>query len=103
MTKKNEKKYKGPKYPTEADGKIPAFHSLEEEANFWDTHAVTDFEDEMENVDIVFDLNKKKEEAIVMRIESVMKKKLQKAAKKRGVSVSTLSRIWLAEKLRSAV
>ena len=45
-------------YPSKSDGKIPAFNSYEEEANFWDTHNVTDFEDETEDVDIVFELNK---------------------------------------------
>ena len=83
MTKKSKKIYKGPKYPTEAYGKIPAFHSLEEEANFWDTHAVTDFEDETEDVDLVFELDKKKEKTIVMRIEKEMKRKLERAAKKK--------------------
>jgi hypothetical protein len=34
--------YKGPEYPTEAHGSIPAFHSYEEEAEFWDTHDFTD-------------------------------------------------------------
>lgn len=33
-------------YPTPAVGKIPAFHSIEEEAEFWDTHDFTDFLDE---------------------------------------------------------
>jgi hypothetical protein len=30
-------------YPTPAHGHIPAFHSIDEEAEFWDTHDVTDF------------------------------------------------------------
>lgn len=38
------KRYLGPVYPTEAHGKIPAFHSIDEEAFFWDTHNVTDYE-----------------------------------------------------------
>lgn len=33
-------------YPTPAHGRIPAFQSVEEEAAFWDAHAVTDFPDE---------------------------------------------------------
>jgi len=33
-------------YPTPARGKIPSFHSIEEEAAFWDTHDGTDFLDE---------------------------------------------------------
>ena len=38
--------YKGPEYPTEAHGSIPAFNSYEEEATFWDTHDITDFKQE---------------------------------------------------------
>lgn len=30
--------YRGPKYPTQAHGPIPAFSSYEEEAEWWDTH-----------------------------------------------------------------
>lgn len=33
-------------YPTPAFGKIPAFNSIEEEAEFWDTHDFTDLLDE---------------------------------------------------------
>lgn len=42
--------YKGPEYPTKAHGSIPAFNSYEEEANFWDTHSITDFKEETEPV-----------------------------------------------------
>lgn len=82
--------------------KIPNFKNLEEEARFWETHAVTDFEDETEEVDIVFELDKPKEESLILRVQRNMKKKLEKVAKKKGVSVSTLSRTWLMEKLQSA-
>lgn len=101
MTNKIKKLYKGPSYPSRANGKIPAFNSYEEEANFWDTHSVIDFEDETENVDIVFELDKPKEESLILRVQKDLKKKLIKVAKKKGVTISTLSRIWLTEKLQS--
>lgn len=82
--------------------KIPNFKSLEEEAKFWETHPVTDFVDETENVDIVFELDKPKKESLILRVNKDMKRKLEKVAKKKKVSVSTLSRIWLAEKLQTA-
>ncbi len=90
-----KKNYKGPKYPTEAYGKIPAFHSLEEEANFWDTHDIVNYE--------LLDEYKPKQKSIVLRVQEAMKLKLEKVAKKKGVSVSVLSRTWLAEKLRTSV
>ncbi len=30
-------------YPTPAHGRIPAFHNVEEEAEFWDTHDTAEF------------------------------------------------------------
>lgn len=81
--------------------RIPIFKTLEEEAKFWDTHSVTDFENETEDVDIVFELNEPKQESLVIRIQKGLKDKLEKVAKKKGVNISTLSRIWLMEKLQS--
>lgn len=95
-------KYKGPSYPTKAYGKIPAFKSYKEEANFWDTHSFTDFEDEFEDVDIVFDLDKPKEETLIVRLQKSLKDKLEKLAKRKGVSLSTLARILLTERLHTS-
>jgi hypothetical protein len=33
-------------YPTESHGKIPAFNSIDEEAEYWDSHDITDDLDE---------------------------------------------------------
>ena len=44
--------YHGRHYPTKAQGSIPAFNSYEEEANFWDTHSITDFKEETEAVKV---------------------------------------------------
>ena len=94
-------KYKGPSYPTKAHGKIPAFKSYEEEANFWDTHSFTDFEDEFEDVEIIFDLDRPKEETLIVRLQKNLKEKLENLAKRKGVSLSTLARILLTERLQS--
>lgn len=80
--------------------KIPNFTSYEAEAKFWDTHSVTDFKDETEDVDIVFDLEKPRTETLVLRLQKTMKDKLSRLAKRKGVNVSTLARIWFAEKLQ---
>lgn len=88
------KTYQGPKYPTKAHGKLPAFNSYEEEANFWDTHNFVDLGP--------LDVYKPKTESLILRIQKDLKKKLFKIAKQKGVTVSTLSRIWLTEKLQAA-
>lgn len=81
--------------------RIPEFKSYEEEANFWDTHDITDFEDETEDVEIIFALDKPKEETLVVRLQKNLKEKLEKLAKRRGVSLSTLARILLTERLQT--
>ncbi len=37
-----------------ADSKIPILKTIEEEAEFWDSHDTTEFEDEFEPIDVVF-------------------------------------------------
>ena len=83
--------------------KLPDFDkmSLDEIAHFWDTHNVTDYEDETEDVDIVFELDKPRTESLVLRIQRDIKEKLQKVARSKGLNVSTLARMWLMEKLSS--
>lgn len=41
-------------YPTGAHGRIPSFNNVEEEAEFWDTHDVTDYLDEAPSVKVVY-------------------------------------------------
>lgn len=81
--------------------RVPDFKSLEEEAKFWDTHSFTDFEDELEDVEIVFDLKKPKNKTLIVRLHEDIKDKMSKIAQRRGLNVSTLARMWLIEKLQS--
>ena len=82
--------------------RIPKFTSYEEEAKFWDTHSVTDFEDETEDVDIVVELEKPRTETLVVRLGKNLKNQIERLAAKKGINVSTLARIWFSEKLRQA-
>ena len=82
--------------------RIPKFKTYEEEARFWDTHSVTDFADETENVDIVFELDKPRDETLIVRLQKDFKDKLEKTARSKGLNVSTLARMWLMEKLHSS-
>lgn len=81
--------------------KIPKFKSLEEEARFWDTHSFADYWDEFGNVDLVVDLQKPKEEILVLRVQKNIKDKLEKIAKNKGLNISSLARLWLMERLQS--
>lgn len=82
--------------------KIPEFKTLEEEANFWDTHDITDFEDETEDVDIVFELDKPRDKTLIVRLQRDFKDQLEKVARSKGLNVSTLARMWLIERLQSS-
>lgn len=82
--------------------RIPNFTNYSEEAKFWDTHNVTDFEDETEDVNIVFELNKPRDETLIVRLQKDFKEKLEKTARSKGLNVSTLARMWLMEKLQTS-
>jgi len=81
--------------------KFPDFNkmSYKEEAEWWDKHDLTEFWDELEDVDIVVELNKPRTESLVLRVQKDIKEKLQKVARSKGLNVSTLARMWLMEKL----
>jgi len=81
--------------------KIPVFKSLKEEAEFWDTHSFADYWDTFSDVDLVVELEKPASETLILRIQKSLKQKLEKAAKKQGISTSSLSRMWLTERLRA--
>ncbi|MCX6705796.1 MAG: CopG family antitoxin [Candidatus Woesebacteria bacterium] len=79
--------------------KIPNFKNLEEEANFWDTHDATDFLTDMKLTDVKFAPRQKKEDTITIRVEPRVKKSLETLSTTYGVNISTLSRMWIMEKL----
>ena len=81
--------------------KIPKFKSLVEEARFWDTHSFADYWNEFKDVNLVVELNKPRDETLVLRVQKGIKERLERAARKQGITVSTLARIWLMEKLQT--
>ena len=80
--------------------RLPEFKTLKEEAEFWDTHSFADFWDELEDVDIVVELEKPRDETIVLRVQKQVKDNLDKFARSLGLNLSTLARMWLMEKLQ---
>ena len=82
--------------------KIPEFKNIEEEAKFWDTHSITDFEDETEDVDIIWEADKPRDETLVLRVQKGFKDRLKKTARKKGLNASTLARMWLMEKMQTS-
>jgi predicted HicB family RNase H-like nuclease len=79
--------------------KIPQFKSIQEEADFWDTHSINDYLPELKETRIEYNPKIKKESNVVLRMEPELKKRLSALSRKKGVTLSTLVRIWLIEKL----
>ena len=94
-------KKKGEKSMRLKKSRIPKFKTYEEEANFWDTHSFVDFEDELEDVEIVFDLKKSKNETLVIEVQKNVKQKLDKIAKAKGVNAENLISAWLTKKTQA--
>ena len=82
--------------------RIQKFKNIEEEARFWDTHSFADYWDEFKDVDLVVDLKKPKEETLILRLQKGLKKKLESKARSKGLSTSSLARMWLIEKLQAS-
>src|SRR6478672_3375861 len=90
--------YHGPKYLMEVYGSIPAFNSYEEEANFWDTHSITDFTGETEAVKVR--TTRGLSANVQVRFDPETDHELEALARERGMKKSTLIRIWVLERLR---
>jgi hypothetical protein len=77
--------------------KIPRFRSRAEEAEFWDTHDSTQFEDEFEEVKIR--VARPLGHILAVRLDATTLDKLAAVGRKKGIGPSTLARMWLLERL----
>lgn len=77
---------------------IKPFKTLEEEANFWDTHSALD---EIDEGTVVGFHQAKKTNTITLRIDQKSLQKLRERAFYKGIGPTTLARMWIMEKLRS--
>lgn len=77
---------------------IKPFKTLEEEADFWDTHSVLD---EINEGTLVGFHQAKKTNTITLRIDPKTLQKLRESAFYKGVGPTTLVRMWIMEKLKS--
>jgi predicted DNA binding CopG/RHH family protein len=76
--------------------KLPQTDSIQELAEFWDTHDLTDFEDELEEVaEPVF----VRGTAIKVPLESGEVEAVEQMAQVKGVSREQLIRAWVLQKL----
>lgn len=86
-------------YPTEAYGRIPAFNDIEEEAAFWDSHDLTDF-DGIELQPVEVSVGPGLADRLTLRLDRADREELRRIANAKGVGPSTLARMWIKERLR---
>jgi predicted DNA binding CopG/RHH family protein len=78
---------------------IPQTDSIQELAQFWDTHDLTDFEAQLEEViEPVFD----REALVQISLRSQEVEAVKKVARSRGINYTDLIREWVLEKVRTA-
>ena len=94
MTKKINKKSQTSK------SRIPTFTSYAEEAEWWDTHDITDYLDELKPVKVRFAKNLS--EGITIRFDTPSLNKLRLQARDKGIGPTTLARMWILERLRDS-
>ena len=78
------------------DNKIPQTDSIQELAKFWDSHDLTDFEGQLEEVkEPVFE----RDALVEIRLQSVEIEAVKQVAKEKGINHAELIREWVLEKI----
>ena len=76
---------------------IPHTDSIQELARFWDTHDLTDFEDQLEAVnEPVFE----REEVVKIRLAREEAQAVNEIANSKGIGSADLIREWVREKIQ---
>ncbi len=92
--------YKGPRYPTQAHGPIPAFQSYEEEATWWDETdtGAPEFDEVFTPVQIRS--TRRYHKQLMFRVDEATDQELEELAEERGIKKATLVRILVKKQLR---
>ncbi len=81
--------------------KLPHTDSIEELARFWDTHDLTDFEEDLEEVgEPVF--VRTKGASLSINLQPAQAHHLQKVARSKGVKETSVVREWILERLQQS-
>lgn len=73
--------------------------TIEDIISFWDAHSTADYEDQMEDVPLEFDIQ---EEVYTVALVPDLADLLANKARAKGVNTEILVNLWLAEKLTVA-
>lgn len=78
---------------------IPQFDNIPAMASFWDSHSLTDFDDELEEISgKVFQRAK----SITIKLPPKDAAAVKQAAKTKGLTDTQLVRTWVLERLRAS-
>ncbi len=78
---------------------IPTFQSREEEANFWDSHDLSDYWNEFEAVEVKVDMEPI--EGLTIHLDEATFARLRVVARARGIDPAALARKWIIERLNA--
>jgi len=79
---------------------IKPFRTLDEEAEFWDTHDLSKIiKNPKTPLSELLSIEPKKEVVLTLRLQKTVKNKINKLARIKGINPATLARMWLIEKL----
>src|SRR5262249_46330552 len=80
---------------------VPTFQSVQEAADFWDTHVTADFEDHWQPVDAEVAQPLPRGYFVTVDLDEATFEQLRAAAKRLGISTNDLAKRWLLERLAS--
>jgi predicted DNA binding CopG/RHH family protein len=81
--------------------RIPEFASLEEEAKWFESHSIADYQDEFKIVKATFAKNLSV--GITIRFDQSTLNKIRELAHKKGIGPTTLARMWIMDHLNQQV
>ncbi len=78
---------------------IPEFQSREEEAEWWDTHDLSEFWDELGAAGVTVSPKVLSERSMSVRLPEATLDQLRHKAQRKGLGHTTLARMWIMERL----
>jgi hypothetical protein len=82
--------------PKEQRASLSGARNLQELADFWDTHDLTDFEEQTYDVEMEVEIESRRH---YVAIDPELMEQLMREARARGLSAQSLANLWIQERL----
>jgi hypothetical protein len=86
----------------QAPSRVPVFGSIEEEAEFWDTHDSTEFEEEWEPVEVEISPTLRNRFFLRAEVDETTLRRVRELARSHGLEAGDLVRRWIEDGLTRA-